>query len=99
MPGEVEEAAADMGEGRGALVGSLRISAPVAFGRMHLGPAIYPFIAKHARIELTLDLDDRRMDASAGGYDAEVRHGPIAVSRLMAWRLAPSRRVIVAAPA
>jgi len=95
---EVEEAAADMAERRGALVGPLRISAPVTFGRMHLGPAIYPFIAKHPRIELTLDLDDRRVDVSAGGYDAVVRHGPIADSRLMAWRLAPSRRVLVASP-
>jgi DNA-binding transcriptional LysR family regulator len=95
---EVEEAAADMAERRGALVGPLRISAPVTFGRMHLGPAIYPFIAKHPRIELTLDLDDRRVDVSASGYDAVVRHGPIADSRLMAWRLAPSRRVLVASP-
>jgi DNA-binding transcriptional LysR family regulator len=95
---EVEEAAADMAERRGALVGPLRISAPVTFGRMHLGPAVYPFIAKHPRIELTLDLDDRRVDVSASGYDAVVRHGPIADSRLMAWRLAPSRRVLVASP-
>src|SRR6202167_693345 len=86
----VEEAAADMAERRGDLIGPLRISAPVTFGRMHLGPAVYPFIAKHPGIELTLDLDDRRVDASAGGYDAVVRHGPIADSRLMAWRLAAS---------
>jgi DNA-binding transcriptional LysR family regulator len=95
---EVEEAAADMAERRGDLIGPLRISAPVTFGRMHLGPAIYPFIAKHPGIELTLDLDDRRVDASAGGYDAVVRHGGIADSRLMAWRLAASRRVLVASP-
>ncbi len=95
---EVEEAAADMAERRGALAGPLRISAPVTFGRMHLGPALYPFLASHPRIELTLDLDDRRVDAAAGGYDAVVRHGPIADSRLMAWRLAPSRRVLVASP-
>ncbi len=95
---EVEEAAADMAERRGALAGPLRISAPVTFGRMHLGPALYPFLARHPRIELTLDLDDRRVDAAAGGYDAVVRHGPIADSRLMAWRLAPSRRVLVASP-
>jgi DNA-binding transcriptional LysR family regulator len=48
---------------------------------------------------LTLDLDDRRVDAAADGYDAVVRNGPIADSRLMAWRLAPSRRVLVASPA
>ena len=95
---EVEEAAADMAQRRGALVGPLRISAPVTFARMHLGPAIYPFLERHPGIELTLDLDDRRVDATADGYDAVVRHGPLADSRLIAWRLAPSRRVLVASP-
>lgn len=95
---EVEAAAADMAERRGALVGPLRISAPVTFGRMHLGPAIYPFLAKNPGIELVLDLDDRRVDAAADGYDAVVRHGPLEDSRLTAWRLAPSRRLLVASP-
>jgi len=95
---EVEEAMAEMAQRSGALVGPLRISAPVTFGRMHLGPAVYPFLARHPGIELTLDLDDRRVDVSAEGYDAVVRHGPILDSRLVAWRLAPSRRVLVASP-
>jgi DNA-binding transcriptional LysR family regulator len=95
---EVEEAMAEMAQRSGALVGPLRISAPVTFGRMHLGPAVYPFLAQHPGIELTLDLDDRRVDLSAEGYDAVVRHGPVMDSRLVAWRLAPSRRVLVASP-
>lgn len=93
---EIEDAAADLAERRGMLAGPLRISAPVTFGRMHLGPALYPFLTRHPQIELTLDLDDRRVDAAADGYDAVVRHGPVVDSRLMAWRLAPSRRVLVA---
>jgi DNA-binding transcriptional LysR family regulator len=95
---EVEEAAADMAERRGSLSGPLRISAPVTFGRMHLGPALYPFLAKHPKLELTLDLDDRRVDAAADGYDAVVRHGALEESRLVAWQLAPSRRLLVASP-
>jgi DNA-binding transcriptional LysR family regulator len=95
---EVEDAAADLAERRGSLSGPLRISAPVTFGRMHLGPALYPFLAKHPQIGLTLNLDDRRVDAAADGYDAVVRHGPIDERRLVAWRLAPSRRVLVASP-
>jgi len=95
----VEAAASDLAERRGTLAGPLRLSAPVTFGRMHLGPALYPFLAKHPEIALTLDLDDRRVDAAADGYDAVIRHGPIVDSRLMAWRLAPSRRVLVASPA
>lgn len=95
---EVEEATAELAERRGTLSGPLRLAAPVTFSRMHLGPALYPFLAQHPRIELTLELDDRRVDAAAEGYDAVVRHGPLADTRLVAWRLAPSRRILVAAP-
>jgi len=96
---EMEEATAEISERRGTLSGPLRISAPVTFGRRHLGPALYPFLRAHPAIELTLDLDDRRVDVSAAGYDAVIRNGVIEDSRLVAWTLAPSRRVLVASPA
>ena len=96
--GEVQAAASDLAERRGLLTGPLRIAAPVSFGRRHLGPALYPFLARHPEIELTLDLDDRRVDAASEGYDAIVRHGVIADSRLVVWKLARSRRLLVAAP-
>ncbi len=95
---EVQAAASDLAERRGLLTGPLRIAAPVSFGRRHLGPALYPFLAQHPEIELTLDLDDRRVDAASEGYDAIVRHGVIADSRLVVWKLARSRRLLVAAP-
>ncbi|MBX5191754.1 LysR family transcriptional regulator [Rhizobium sp. NZLR3b] len=96
---EIEEAAADMAERRGTLSGPIRIAAPVTFGRMHLGPALYPFLAEHPEIELTLDIDDRRVDAASDGYDAVIRNGPIADSRLVAWKLTRSRRLLCASPA
>ncbi|WP_159993916.1 LysR family transcriptional regulator [Roseomonas sp. 18066] len=95
---EVEAATVMVAERRGTLRGPLRLSAPVTFGRMHLCPALYGFLARHPGVELTLDLDDRRVDAAADGYDAVIRHGPIADSRLTVWQLAPSRRVLVASP-
>jgi DNA-binding transcriptional LysR family regulator len=95
---EIEEAAADMAERRGTLSGPIRIAAPVTFGRMHLGPALYPFLAEHPEIELTLDIDDRRVDAASDGYDAIIRNGPIADSRLVAWKLTRSRRLLCASP-
>ncbi|HEY9214345.1 MAG TPA: LysR family transcriptional regulator [Ancylobacter sp.] len=95
---DLDEAVADLSERRGTLAGPLRLSAPVTFGRMHLGPALYPFLLQHPQIELTIDLDDRRIEAASEGYDAAVRHGPIEDSRLVAWRLASSRRVLVASP-
>lgn len=95
---DVDDAVADMAERRGTLSGPLRISAPVTFGRMHLGPALYPFLLKHPLLEVTLDLDDRRIDASSEGYDAVIRHGALNDSRLVAWPLAASQRLLVASP-
>src|SRR5262249_51215475 len=74
---DVAEAAADMAERRGTLSGPLRIAAPVTFGRLHLGPALYPFLQAHPEVELTLDLDDRRIDVASSGHDAIVRVGPV----------------------
>src|SRR5215475_4955345 len=74
---ETADAAAEIGERRGELVGPLRIAGPVSFGALHLGPALYGFLARHPKIELTLDLDDRLVNVLADGYDAAVRHGPV----------------------
>lgn len=95
---EVDDAAAEVSERRGKLTGPMRLSAGVTFGRMHLGPALYPFLAKHPNISLTLELDDRRVDVSADGFDAVIRHGTIEDSRLVAWTLATSQRCLVASP-
>jgi DNA-binding transcriptional LysR family regulator len=45
---------------------------------------------------LTLDLDDRRIDVAASGHDAIIRHGSIDDTRLVAWKLAASRRMLTA---
>ena len=93
---EMEAAAEEITERRGLIAGPLRIAAPVTFGRMHLGPALYPFLAEHPQLELTLDIDDRKVDPAADGYDAVIRHGPLTESLLIAWKLAPSRRLLTA---
>lgn len=83
---------------RGTLAGPLRISAPVSFGTLHLGPALFPWLAANPAIELTLDLEDRFVDVAADGYDAVIRHGAVRDVHLIARRLAFSRRVLVASP-
>lgn len=96
---EAEEAVAELAERRSELVGPLRISGPVSFGVLHLGPAIFSFLATNPKIELALELEDRFVDAAADGYDAVIRHGPIHDTRLVARHIASSRRVLVASPA
>jgi DNA-binding transcriptional LysR family regulator len=94
---EVVDATAEISERRGELAGPLRISAPVSFGSLHLGPALYSFLKQNPRVELSLDLDDRFVGA-AEGFDAIVRHGPLPDNNLIVKRLAPSRRMLVASP-
>jgi DNA-binding transcriptional LysR family regulator len=97
--GEIQDGLDEMSERRGQLTGPLRLSAPVSFGALHLGPALYSFLRQHPGISLSLDLDDRFVDIGADGYDAVIRHGPIGDGRLLvSHRLAPSRRLLVASP-
>ncbi|TIT62542.1 MAG: LysR family transcriptional regulator, partial [Mesorhizobium sp.] len=96
---EVADASAEIAERRGELAGPLRIAAPTSFGILHLGPALYGFLAKHPGIELTLDLDDRFVSIVADGYDAILRHGPVVDDGpVIVRKLASSRRFLVAAP-
>jgi DNA-binding transcriptional LysR family regulator len=96
---EAEEARTEIQENRGRLTGPLRLSAPVSFGTLYLGRALYPFLRAHPDIQLSLDLDDRFVDVAAGGYDAVIRHGTVADARVIVKRLAASRRYLVASPA
>jgi len=96
---EAELAVSELAERRGAVAGSLRISAPVSFGYLHLGSALFAFIARYPDIELTLDLEDRFVDLFDEGYDAVIRHGPVEGKRLVVRTLATSARLLVASPA
>jgi DNA-binding transcriptional LysR family regulator len=95
---DVESAAAELSARRGAVAGPLRISAPVGFGCLHLGPALFGFLSAHPGIELTLELDDRFVNLLSDGYDAVIRHGPVDDKRIIVKRLTTTRRVLVAAP-
>jgi len=95
---EVENAAAELSARRGMLSGPLRISAPVGFGCLHLGPALFGFLSANPGIELTLELDDRFVNMLSEGFDAVIRHGPVDDKRIIVKRLATTRRVLVASP-
>jgi DNA-binding transcriptional LysR family regulator len=82
----------------GALRGRLRITAPMSFGTMHLGPVLAAFARSHPELELTLDLDDRIIDLVGGGYDMAIRIGRLQDSSLVARKLCLSRRIVCCSP-
>lgn len=81
------------------VAGAIRLSAPYSFGVRHLAPVLVEFAKTYPRVELDISLDDRRVDLVGEGFDLAVRIGVLADSSLIARKLAPIRRVVVASPA
>jgi DNA-binding transcriptional LysR family regulator len=79
--------------------GLLRINIPGAFGRRHVVPHLRDFLAAYPDIQVDATLTDETVNLIASGADVAVRIGALADSSLVARRLAPQRRLLVAAPA
>lgn len=80
------------------LRGSVRITAPVVFGRLHVTPLVTAFLDAHPAVRVELVLADRNLDLIEGGLDVAVRIGRLADSSLVAQRVGEVRRVLVASP-
>lgn len=78
--------------------GSLRMTAPASFGRMHILPALADFHAHYPAVALDLRFADEVVDLVGGGFDLAVRNAELTDSALIARKLAPDRRQLVAAP-
>jgi DNA-binding transcriptional LysR family regulator len=97
-------ALADLRAAKGAMAefaqqprGRLRVSLP-AIGYRFLLPVLPEFSALYPEVELDLDFNDRLVDVVEGGFDAVIRSGTLADSRLMSRRLGTFRFVLCAAP-
>jgi DNA-binding transcriptional LysR family regulator len=78
--------------------GVLRINAPMSFGALYLGEAVAAFMSAYPDLKVELTLNDRFIDPIEEGVDVTVRIAVLADSSLIARRLAPAKRVLVAAP-
>ena len=79
--------------------GLLRVSCPIAFGRLQLAPRMARLLARHPELRVELLLSDRFVDLVEEGADVSVRIGELSDSALFARRIGLARRVTVAAPA
>ena len=79
--------------------GLLRINAPMSFGMLYLGDAIADFMAAYPDLNIEMTLNDRFIDPLEEGVDVTVRIAALTDSSLIARKLAPARRVLVASPA
>ena len=78
--------------------GSLRISAPMSFGVLHLTRAIVDYQDAHPDVDIDLNLNDRVVDIVNDGFDIAIRIALLGSSSLVARKLAPVRLVVSGAP-
>ncbi|MFT4184558.1 MAG: LysR substrate-binding domain-containing protein, partial [Rhizobium sp.] len=95
----LEEAEAYIAGRSAQMQGTLRISAPTSFGRLHIAPHLKDFMQAHPDLTINLVLTDEFTDIVGGGYDLAIRIAELTDSSLVARRLAPVRRLLCASPA
>lgn len=78
--------------------GTLKISAPTSFGRIHIAPYLREFMAQNPDLNINLMLSDEIVDIVGEGYDLAIRIGELSDSSLVSKRLTGVTRILVAAP-
>lgn len=76
--------------------GMLKVSASVAFGTLHVAPALADFLSRYPEIRIDLTITDRPVDLVGEGYDVIIRVTNEPDVNLVARKLAPVRRRLCA---
>jgi len=79
--------------------GTLAVTAPVLFGRMHVVPVVAELLRRHPQLSVRLVLLDRMVQLVDEGIDVAVRIGDLPDSALSGVRIGEVHRVLVASPA
>ena len=95
---EIENAELEVARFQTEPRGTLRVSAPMSFSILHLGPVIQNFLDRFPGVTLELSLDDRQVDLIEEGFDLAIRIGRLQDSNLIARKIAPCRQVLCASP-
>ncbi len=95
---DLEEARESIASRSGAVLGTLRLAAPLSFGVHALMPLLGEFSETHPDLVMEVDFDDRLVDVIEGRFDAAIRIGALPDSSFVIRRLAPVRSLCVASP-
>lgn len=78
--------------------GTLRMTMPVSFGILHMGPVVSRYLRQYPDVRVDINLTDRRVDLLEEGLDLAIRIGSLAESGLVARKIASDRIAICGAP-
>ena len=96
--GDVEEAEGSVQAERTQPSGRLVVSAPLMFGRLHVGPIMSAYLKKYPDVSAEFRLSDRMVNLVDEGVDLAVRIGHLADSSVVARTVGDMRRVVAGAP-
>ena len=94
----VERAESSMAMASGVPTGSLRVAAPLGFGRRILAPLVQEFHELHPKVEVRLRLSDHAVDLLSESVDVAIRMSALPDSSFIVRKLADCPRVLVASP-
>ncbi len=94
----VEEAEAFVARRSAVARGTLKVSAPTSFGRMHIAPNLGAFMRENDDLNVNLLLSDDLVDIVGEGFDVAIRIAELEDSSLVARKLAPVRRILCSTP-
>lgn len=95
---DVEDAEQNVGLLQTQPKGLVRVTAAVAFGRLHIVPRLENFFARYPDIKIDLTLNDRIVDLIEEGTDIAFRLGTLSDSNLIARKLCTSPTTTAASP-
>jgi DNA-binding transcriptional LysR family regulator len=79
--------------------GLLRVTTAVALGRQQIVPLIPTFLDTHPDIRIELEMSDHLSSLAKDGFDLAIRHAATVPETHIAWRLCPTRSLLVASRA
>jgi DNA-binding transcriptional LysR family regulator len=95
---EIQLAASDLREIRGAPRGTLRVSATVGFGRVCVAPLLPEFHRLYPEIVIDFHLDDAFSDLVRDRMDVGIRNGRLANRNIVARQIAPMQLIVCGSP-
>lgn len=95
---EADQAVRRARDVQGEMIGTLRMTLPIDFGRRFVLPHLIEIAQEHPRLDLRLLFQDNEVDLVAQGIDLAVRIGRLPDSSLVARALGPVSSCIVASP-
>jgi DNA-binding transcriptional LysR family regulator len=85
---------------RDAPRGRVRLSVPTDAAKHLVAPVLPVFLERYPEVEIEISVSNRMIDVVGGGFDAGIRYGGTVPEDMIAQRLAPDFRwVVAAAPA